>query len=74
LRGDTIMLSDKAREAIGLQQPKVVFGDIRRTITVNARSNSLGRPSHDHVAGACKIDRYWSGREVVAPGQELAAA
>jgi multidrug efflux pump subunit AcrA (membrane-fusion protein) len=37
IAGDTIMLSDKAREAIGLTTAKVAFGDIRRTVTVNAR-------------------------------------
>ncbi len=37
IAGDTIMLSDKAREAIGLTTAKVEFGDIHRTVTVNAR-------------------------------------
>jgi hypothetical protein len=31
------MLSDKAREAIGLTTEKIEFGDIHRTVTVNAR-------------------------------------
>ena len=37
IAGDTIMLSDKARKAIGLTTAKIKFGDIHRTITVNAR-------------------------------------
>ena len=37
IAGDTIMLSDKARAAIGLTTAKIAFGDIHRTVTVNAR-------------------------------------
>lgn len=37
IAGDTIMLSGKAREAIGLTTEKIQFGDIHRTVTVNAR-------------------------------------
>ena len=37
IAGNTIMLSDKAREAIGLTTAKVVFGDIHRILAVNAR-------------------------------------
>jgi cobalt-zinc-cadmium efflux system membrane fusion protein len=37
IAGDTIMLSDKAREAIGLTTAKVQVSDIHRNVTVNAR-------------------------------------
>jgi RND family efflux transporter MFP subunit len=37
IAGDTILLSDRAREAIGLTTVKVAFGDIHRTVTVNAK-------------------------------------
>ena len=37
IAGDTIMLSDKAREAIGLTTAKVQLSDIHRIVTVNAR-------------------------------------
>ncbi|MHC4176241.1 MAG: efflux RND transporter periplasmic adaptor subunit [Planctomycetota bacterium] len=35
--GDNVLLSDKAREAIGLTTEKVSFGDLHRTVEVNAR-------------------------------------
>jgi cobalt-zinc-cadmium efflux system membrane fusion protein len=74
IAGDTIMLSDKARQAIGLTTDKVKFDDIHRTVTVNAR---VELPWHAQamitslVAG--KIDRVLvRPGETVAPGQELA--
>ena len=74
IAGDTIMLSDKAREAIGLTTAKVEFGDIHRTVTVNAR---VELPWHAQamitslVPG--KIDRVLvRPGETVVPGQELA--
>lgn len=74
IAGDTIMLSDKAREAIGLTTAKIKFGDIHRTVTVNAR---VELPWHAQamitslVSG--KIDRVLvRPGETVAPGQELA--
>lgn len=72
--GDTIMLSDKAREAIGLSTAKVELKDIHRTVTVNAR---VELPWHAQamitslVPG--RIDRVLvRPGETVAPGQELA--
>lgn len=74
IAGDTIMLSDKAREAIGLTTVKVVFGDIHRTVTVNAR---VELPWHAQAM----ITSLVPGRidqvlvrpgESVVPGQELA--
>ena len=74
IAGDTIMLSDKAREAIGLTTAKIVFGDIHRKVTVNARvelpwytqamitSLVPGKISHVLVRPG----------EAVTPGQELA--
>ena len=74
IAGDTIMLSEKAREAIGLTTAKIAFGDIRRTVTVNAR---VELPWHAQamitslVPG--KIDRILvRPGETVASGQELA--
>ena len=74
IAGDTIMLSDKAREAIGLTTAKVEFGDIHRTVTVNAR---VELPWHAQAM----ITSLVPGRidqvlvrpgETVVPGQELA--
>ncbi len=74
IAGDTIMLSDKAREAIGLTTAKIEFGDIHRVVTVNARveipwnSQTMitslvpGKIAHVLVRPG----------EVVVPGQELA--
>ena len=74
IAGDTIMLSDKAREAIGLTTAKVELGDIHRTVTVNAR---VELPWHAQamitslVPG--KIDQVLvRPGETVAPGQQLA--
>ncbi len=74
IAGDTIMLSDKAREAIGLTTAKVEFGDIHRTVTVNAR---LELPWHAQAMIASlvpgRIDQVLvRPGETVAPGQELA--
>ena len=74
IAGDTIMLSNKAREAIGLTTEKIQFGDIHRLVTVSARveipwdSQTMitsllpGRISHVLAR---------PGEEVL-PGQELA--
>jgi RND family efflux transporter MFP subunit len=74
IAGDTIMLSEKAREAIGLTTVKIAFGDIHRTVTVNAR---VELPWHAQamitslVGG--KIDRVLvRPGEMVKPKQELA--
>lgn len=74
IAGDTIMLSDKAREAIGLTTAKIEFGDIRRTVESNAR---VELPWHGQamitslVAGKIEQVLVRPG-ETVAPGQELA--
>ena len=74
IAGDTIMLSDKARAAIGLTTAKVELDDIHRTVTVNAR---VELPWHAQamitslVPG--RIDRVLvRPGEAVASGQELA--
>lgn len=72
--GDTVMLSDAARKAIGLTTAKIEFGDIHRTITVNAR---VELPWHAQamitslVPGKVTQVLVRPG-ETVAPGQELA--
>ena len=74
IAGDTIMLSDKAREAIGLTTAKIEFGDIHRTVTVNAR---VELPWYAQamitslVPGKITQVLVRPG-EAVAPGQELA--
>ena len=74
IAGDTIMLSDKAREAIGLTTAKIGFGDVHRLVTVNAR---VEIPWHAQTM----ITSLLPGKiaqvlvrpgEVVVPGQELA--
>ncbi len=74
IAGDTIMLSDKAREAIGLTTAKIRLDDIHRVVTVNAR---VDLPWHAQamitslVPG--KIDRVLvRPGETIVPGQELA--
>ena len=37
IAGNNVLLSDKAREAIGLTTAKITFGDLHRTVEVNAR-------------------------------------
>jgi len=74
IAGDTIMLSDRAREAIGLTTAKIEFGDIHRAVTVNAR---VELPWHAQAMVTSlvpgKIDRVLvRPGETVAPGQELA--
>lgn len=74
IAGDTIMLSDKAREAIGLTTAKVELADIHRVVTVNARVELPWRAQAmitSLVAG--KIDQVLvRPGETVAPGQALA--
>lgn len=74
IAGDTIMLSDKAREAIGLTTAKVELGDIHRVVTVNARIELPWRAQAmitSLVPG--KIDQVLvRPGETVVPGQELA--
>ncbi len=73
MAGDTIMLSDKARAAIGLTTAKIRFGDIHRAVTVNAR---VELPWHAQAM----VTSLVSGRidavlvrpgDTVVPGQEL---
>ena len=74
IAGDTILLSDKAREAIGLTTAKIEFGDIHRTVTVNAR---VELPWYAQaiitslVPGKVTQVLVRPG-EVVTPGQQLA--
>lgn len=74
IAGDTIMLSDKAREAIGLTTAKVSLGEIHRTVQVNAR---VELPWHAQamitslVPGRIENVIVRPGETVVA-GQELA--
>jgi len=74
IAGDTIMLSDKAREAIGLTTAKVQVSDIHRNITVNARIEIpwfAQTMITSLVPG--KIDKVLvRPGETVAAGQELA--
>jgi RND family efflux transporter MFP subunit len=74
IAGDTIMLSDKAREAIGLTTAKVQVSDIHRNITVNARVE-LPWYAQTMITSLVpgKIDKVLvrPGETVVA-GQELA--
>jgi RND family efflux transporter MFP subunit len=74
IAGDTIMLSDKAREAIGLTTAKVQLSDIHRVVTVNARIE-LPWYAQAMIASLVpgKIDQVLvRPGETVAPGQELA--
>ncbi len=74
IAGDTIMLSDKAREAIGLTTAKVRLSDIHRIVTVNAK---VELPWYAQamitslVPGKIEGVRVRPG-ETVTPGQELA--
>jgi RND family efflux transporter MFP subunit len=74
IAGDTIMLSDKAREAIGLTTAKVQVSDIHRVVTVNARVE-LPWYAQAMITSLVpgKIDKVMvrPGETVVA-GQELA--
>ncbi len=74
IAGDTIMLSDKAREAIGLTTEKIEFGDIDRTVTVSARVE-LPWYAQAMITSLVpgKIDAVLvRPGETVVPGQELA--
>ena len=74
IAGDTIMLSDKAREAIGLTTAKIEFGDIHRVVTVNARVEIPWNSQMmitSLVPGKIAQVLVRPG-EVVVPGQELA--
>ncbi len=74
IAGNNILLSDKARKAIGLTTEKVTLGDLHRTVEVNAR---VELPWNQQamitslVPG--KIEKVLAGPgEKVAAGQELA--
>ena len=74
IAGDTIMLSDKAREAIGLTTEKVRFDELHRTVQVNAK---VELPWQQQVMITSlvpgKIDEVLvRPGETVSPGQELA--
>lgn len=74
IAGDTIMLSDKAREAIGLTTEKVRFDELHRIVQVNAK---VELPWQQQVMITSlvpgKIDEVLVlPGETVAPGQELA--
>jgi RND family efflux transporter MFP subunit len=74
IAGDTIMLSDKAREAIGLTTEKVRFDELHRTVQVNAK---VELPWQQQVMITSlvpgKIDAVLvRPGETVVPGQELA--
>ena len=74
IAGDTIMLSDKAREAIGLTTAKVQLSDIHRIVTVNARVE-LPWYAQAMITSLVpgKIDQVLvRPGETVAAGQELA--
>jgi cobalt-zinc-cadmium efflux system membrane fusion protein len=74
IAGNNILLSDKARVAIGLTTAKVTFGDLHRTVEVNAKVElpwSQRAMITSLVPG--KIDRVLvRPGERVAAGQELA--
>jgi RND family efflux transporter MFP subunit len=74
IAGDTIMLSDKAREAIGLTTAKIEFGDMHRVIVVNARVE-IPWDAQAMIASLVsgKVARVLvRPGEAVGPGQELA--
>ena len=72
--GNNVLLSDKARKAIGLTTAKVAFGDLHRTVEVNARVELPWKQQAmitSLVPG--KIDEVLvRPGETVAAGQELA--
>jgi RND family efflux transporter MFP subunit len=74
IAGDTIMLSDRAREAIGLTTAKIEFRDMHRVVAVNARVeipwNSQTMIT-SLVPGKIAQVAVRPG-EAVVPGQELA--
>lgn len=67
--GKNILLSDKARKAIGLTTAKITFGDLRRTVEVNARVE-LPWSQQSMIASLVpgKIDKV-----LVHPGETVAA-
>lgn len=74
IAGDTIMLSDKARDAIGLTTAKIQLSDIHRIVIVNAK---VELPWHAQAMITSllpgKIDRVLvRPGETVTAGQELA--
>ena len=74
IAGDTIMLSDKAREAIGLTTAKIEFADIHHIVTVNAR---VELPWYAQAMITSLVPGKIDGvlvrpGETVEPGQELA--
>ena len=74
IAGNNVLLSDKAREAIGLTTMKVTLGDLHRTVEVNARVELPWKQQAmitSLVPG--KIDQVLvRPGETVAAGQELA--
>ncbi len=74
IAGNKILLSDKARLAIGLETAEIDFGDLPQTVEVNARVESPWKRQAmitSLVPG--KIERVLvRPGEKVAPGQELA--
>ena len=70
IAGDTIMLSEKAREAIGLTTAKIEFGDIHRAVTVNAR---VELPWHAQAMVTSLVPGKIDG-VLVRPGQTVATA
>ena len=74
IAGDTIMLSDKAREAIGLTTEKVRFDELHHTVQVNARVELPWQQQAmitSLVPGKIEDVLVRPGQSV-APGQELA--
>jgi len=67
--GNNILLSDKARKAIGLTTAKITFGDLHRTVEVNARVE-LPWSQQSMIASLVpgKIDKV-----LVRPGETVAA-
>lgn len=72
--GNTVLLSDKARKAIGLTTSEIVLGDLRHTVEVNARVElpwSQQAMITSLVSG--KIEKVLARPgETVKAGQELA--
>ena len=74
IAGNTIMLSDRAREVIGLTTEKVKFAELHRTVEVNARVELPWQQQAmitSLVPGTIDQVLVRPG-ETVAPGQQLA--
>jgi cobalt-zinc-cadmium efflux system membrane fusion protein len=74
IAGNNVLLSDKARKAIGLTTVKVTLGDLHRTVEVNAKVE-LPWNQQAMIASLVpgKIDQVFvKPGEKVAAGQELA--